>query len=195
MVLSATMTDHIPDLEYFKTIPWTSKLLAHPDFTAIPTPSRKWKQSTECAVISETLNTKDTIRAWLLLLKKKQDPDEPLIKELHSLLSLGYAINGFPGLAHGGIIGLVIDETMGMLLEVNALAGNADMGSFVVTAYLKTTFIKPVPTSAVVMVTTQLRERVGRKIYIDATVEDEGGDVLATGEALWIHTKELKANL
>lgn len=182
------------DVKFFQTIPWTRTLLGDPAYYPSPTPSRSYKESTEDAIIAQTLNTKDTIKAWLTM-PKKSAPGDAFITETRTLLSLGHAVNGYAGLVHGGIVALMIDEAMGTMLQLNAYAGNADLTSFVVTAYLKTRFLRPVPTPSIVLLIAKLRERRGRKMYIDATVENEAGEVLATGEALWVHKKDPQANL
>lgn len=144
--------------------------------------------------MAETLNTKSTIKAWLTMPKKPLSGNTSL-SETRTLLSLGHAVNGYPGLVHGGIVGLIIDEAMGIMLQLNACRRKGDLTSPVMTAYLKTRFIRPVPTPSIVLLTAKLRERKGRKMYVDATVENETGDVLATGEALWVHAKEPRAML
>lgn len=184
-----------PDYAYFDSIPWTHALVHHPDYTPTSTLSRSRKSTTEDAVISETLNTKDTIRAYLALHKKPSAASSNQITELRTLLSLGYAVNDYPNLVHGGIIGLMIDEAMGLLLQLNANAGNGIGKGSTVTAWLKVEYLKPVATPSVVVVTARLREVKGRKIYIDAVIEGENRAVLAKGEALWVNAKESVAKL
>jgi len=182
------------DVKFFQSISWARILLDDPAYLTIPTPSRIYKKSTEDAVIAETLNTKDTIKAWLTMYKKPAVGDT-LITESRTLLSLGHGVNGYPGLVHGGIMGLVIDEAMGIMLQLNAYAAKMDSTTLVVTAYLKTTFLRPAPTPSIILLTTKLREHKERKMYVDATIENEAGDVLATGEALFIRAKEPQPKL
>lgn len=184
-----------PNYAYFDSIPWTRALLHHPDYIPTRTLSRSRKSTTEDAIISETLNTKDTIRAYLTLHKNPSPASSNQITELCTLLSLGYAVNGYPNLVHGGIIGLMIDEGMGLLLQLNAKAGNGIMKGNTVTAWLKVEYLKPIPTPSVVVVTARLREVKGRKTYIDAVVGGEDGAALAKGEALWVNAKKSVAKL
>ena len=181
------------DLEYFQSIPWTREILANPDFTVIPTPSRKLKKSTEDSMFAETLNTKDTVRAWLALRKQPISDDTP-ITELRFLLSLGYAVNGWPNIVHGGMIAFLLDEAMGTVLQLNAQASNrTEQNTF--TAYLKTTYLQPIPTPSVVMATARLGEVKGRKRLVNAVIEDEKGNAMATGEALFIQPKKPMSTL
>lgn len=182
------------DVDFFRTIPWTRKLLEDPHYIPVPTPSRKYCKSRDSAIVAETLNTKDTIKAWLTL-QKKPEPGRTLITETRNLFSLGSGLTGYEGLLHGGITTLMIDEAMGMILQLNAYARNGEITSLFVTAYLKTTFLRPIPTPSIISISAKLRERKGRKMYIDATVEDEAGEVLATAEALWLLLKEQQPKL
>lgn len=188
------LSDFNRDISFYRTIPWTQTLLEDPAYLAVPTPSRKYKRSAGDAVIAETLNTPETIKAWLTMHKKPASGDG-LITETRTLLSLGPGVNGYPGLVHGGVVGLIIDEAMGIMLQLNANAGGLDTMSFIVTACLKTTFLRPVRTPSIILLTAKLRERKGRTMYIDAKVENGARDGLATGEALWIHAKEPQARL
>ena len=186
-------SDSHHDLEYFKAIPWTREVLTSAAFTVIPTPSRKPKKSTEDAMFAETLNTKDTVPAWLALRKRPLSNDSP-ITELRFLLSLGYAVNGWPNIAHGGMIACLMDEAMGTLLQLNARASNRiEQNTF--TAYLKTTYLQPIPTPSVIMATARLGEVKGRKIVVNAVIENEKGDTMATGEALFIQPKKPRSKL
>jgi len=180
--------------QYFESVPWTQRLIQDPNYTAVPTPSRKQKKSTEDAMFSETLNTKDAVRACLTLKKRPQTVDS-LTTDVRLLLSLGYAVNGWPNLVHGGVIGLIIDEAMGTLLQLNANAGDKAIPKALVTASLKITYLRPIPTPSILMVTAKLGDINGRKIRVDAVIEDDEGNSMATGEALWVHTRESPAKL
>ena len=174
------------DLKYFQSIPWTQKLLADDNYIAIPTGSRAAKESTEDAMFAETLNTKNTVQACLTL-KKKSSGDGALISEIRFFLSLGYAVNGYPHRVHGGMISLIMDEAMGTMVYLN--------GSGAVTAYLKTTYLRPIPTPSVIVATAKLRENIGRKIFTDVIIEGEGGNIMATGEGLWIRPRDPQTKL
>ncbi|KAL9122430.1 MAG: hypothetical protein Q9187_001011 [Circinaria calcarea] len=187
-----TTTD--PDQAYFQLIPWCQKLLDDRDLVIIATPSRQYKESTEDALFAETLNTQETIRACLSFYKQP-----PLgvshVHEVCMLVSLGYRVNGYPHLCHGGIIATILDEVMGNLLTVNKNMEHAAVRGTSVTAYLNVTYLKPVVTPLTILLTARFREITGRKYYVDASIEDGNKAVLAKAEALFIRVDKLKETL
>jgi NAD-dependent SIR2 family protein deacetylase len=54
------------------------------------------------------------------------------------------------------------------------------------TAYLKVTYLKPIKTPQTVLITSILREVKGRKVFVDGTITDSEGAVLAKGESLFL---------
>lgn len=187
-------SDLTRNIRLFSTTNWTRSITEDPAYVAVPSPSRESKGISEHALISETLNTRHTIGSWLTM-QKKPAAGDTLITETHTLLSLGPGVSGYPGILHGSMVGLVVDETTGTLLQLNADAGDPDFNGFIVTASLKTTFMRPIPVPSIILVTTRFRERTGHKWYIDATIRDEANDVLALGETLWVRTRGPQAKL
>ena len=106
--------------------------------------------------------------------------------------------NGYNGTAHGGLIGALIDESMGSLIFINdalyrSLAksdvpGNVlDMdGMRMFTAEMNVKFKNPLPTPGIVAVEKKLRNIDGRKVRLFVTVKGERGDEYATCDGLWI---------
>ncbi len=187
------MTDH--DQDYFLSIPWCAKLLQQgSDFLITPAVSRQSKESTEDALFAETLKTDDTIRACLSFYRRPP-PGATQIDEVHTLLGLSYGVNGHPNVCHGGIVAVIMDEAMGILLTVNKKLENATIKGALVTAYLNITYLKPVVTPQAVLVTAKLREVKGQKHYIEGSVQDGCGTVLAEAEALWIEARVPKEKL
>ncbi len=136
--------DRDTDRAYFESIPWCLELLQDPGFIPTPTFSRQYKESTEDALFAETLKTSDTIRACSSLYKRPDPSGIGQISELIMLVSLGYRVNGYPNLCHGGIVGTLVDEAMGMLLTVNKNLTSSPIRFATVTAYLHVTYLKPV---------------------------------------------------
>jgi len=91
--------------------------LNNPQYVLIPTPSRRPTQSTEDALLAETLKTKATIPAMTTLYKRPAK-GRTLIDEACVLEALEHGINGYPNVAHGGLLGFIIDESMGTLLKI-----------------------------------------------------------------------------
>lgn len=173
------------DLAYFQSIPWSARLLEDSDIVITPTYSREYKASTEDSLFAETLKTEDTIRACLSFYKQ-QAVESERIDAVHTLLSLGHGVNGYPRVAHGGIIATIVDEVMGILISINKERGLESTQGDTVTAYLHVNYLKPVATPQAVLVSAKFREIAGRKHYIDGIVKDGSGTVLITAEALWI---------
>lgn len=178
-------TSQEPDLAHFENIPWCAQLLSSPNIVITPTNSREYKASTEDALFAETFKTDDTISACLSFYSR---PASGLhrIEEIHTLLTLGYRLNGYPARAHGGIVATIIDEVMGMLLSVNKGLGLIATQGDTMTAYLNVTYLKPVETPGTVLVSARFKEVIGRKHFLEATIKAGSGEVLSKAEALWI---------
>ena len=83
----------------------------------------------------------------------------------------------------------MLDETMGFLLVSNKDLENSAIRAETVTVYLNIQYLKPVATPQTVVVTAKLREIRGRKYYVDGTIMNEFGEVLAKAETLWMPLK------
>ncbi len=92
-------------------------------------------------------------------------------------VTLGQAFEGAPGRAHGGIIGSLIDETMGLVLSI------AQTPAY--TGRLTVTYRAPTPVGQPLEVRSRLRDRSGRKLTITAELKT-GDTLLAQGEGLFI---------
>lgn len=174
-----------PEHEYFLSTPWCAKLLAEPDVVIVPTPSRQKNESTENELVAVTLKTEKTIQSWLTFYKKPA-AGTTHVDEVYNLLSLGPGVNGYAHVVAGGIIGVILDECMGILALVNINLGFEGVGRFLVTANLNINYLKAVPTPGIYLATAMLREIKGRKCYFDASMKDGEGNVLATADSLWI---------
>lgn len=187
--------------DFFLSTSWCAKLLNDPDFVPRPTPSRKYKSTTEDALFAETLKTKDTISA-VTTFYRKPVPADTYVKEVRMLVSIEYGVNGWEHMAHGGVVGAILDEAMGTLASINSQlqkgSQNEDDGQAIanmVTAYLKVTYLKPVATPQIILVTANLKEIRGTKHYIDGEMKDADGTVLAKAESLWLGLRKGRAML
>lgn len=196
----------------FLRIPWTAALLSKPNqITRVPT-SRLPKPSTnEDSLFATTLKTPSTLRSCISVYTRPE-PSTPYIDCVSTFITLGSALDGHPGVLHGGIVASLIDEGMGILQSVNherdhyvaVGRGLVDgelpqegLGSF--TAYLNVKYLRPVRTPAAVVVVAWYERREGRKDWIVAEVrqsvgggEDDAGEVVvcSRGEALFVVPKE-----
>jgi acyl-coenzyme A thioesterase PaaI-like protein len=172
---------------YFRSIPWCQKLLSDPAYVVIHTPARSVKDSTEDELFAVTLKTEDTIKSYLTTYKRK--PEGERITEVRTFLALGYRLNGFPKVVHGGIVATLLDEVLGTLWTANRHHSGSRSAN-VMTASLKITYLRPVMTPQVVLVTGVLRKQDGRKHFIDGTISDSEGAILAKAESIWIETRK-----
>ncbi|KAK4140200.1 acyl-coenzyme A thioesterase THEM4 [Dichotomopilus funicola] len=253
----ANTTATARQIAFFRTIPWCAALLSNPSLVIDQAVSRYLTHTPRDVLISRTLNRADAIPAYITFYSTgsatptpsqsqptattttpttpttpapaHQTDKDGLIKEIHALLALGPALNGWEGLCHGGIVTTLLDEVMGQVFSVNRNEGRlpAD-GPPALTGYLNTTFLKPVRTGtalqgglgegtrgaegidvkgagvgeenagaagegngpAVVLITGRLLKREGRKYWLEAVLEKEGGVVLAKAEAMFVVLRE-----
>ncbi len=68
---------------------------------------------------------------------------DPENEEVVADFSIPEHFNGYPGIAHGGIVSAVLDETAGRAILLNGFEDN-----FTVTMKLEVTFRKPTPTQS-----------------------------------------------
>ncbi len=89
---------------------------------------------------------------------------------------------GFPGLVHGGLLSLLLDEAMGWAMYADEV--------FAVTARMETRFRKPVPLDRALRVRSRIRSQRGRRLEVEAELCDaEDGvddDVLAEASGLFV---------
>lgn len=196
----------------FLRIPWTASLISKPNLiTRVPS-SRQPKPSTnEDSLFATTLNTPSTLRSCISVYTRPA-PIAKYIDSVSTFITLGAALDGHPGVLHGGIVASLIDEGMGILQSVNherdhyravgkglvdGESPSDGLGSF--TAYLNVQYLRPVRTSAAVQVVAWYEKREGRKDWIQAEVrqnvgggEDDAGEVVvcSKGEGLFVVPRE-----
>lgn len=194
------------DLAFFRSIPWCAAILDDSQRVIIPTSSRFPKENTEDAFFGETLKTDRTISACVSLYKAPSNPDAQ-IQEVTTLLSLGPGVNGYPHVAHGGMIATILDEVMGILLSAKkdqeehltrsgrtTVAGSSPSGERMatVTAELVVKYLKTLATPQTVCVKAWVAKSEGRKLWLEAVIEDQKSTVLATGKALFVTIRKEK---
>jgi hypothetical protein len=91
--------------------------------------------------------------------------------------TLGAAFEGAPGRAHGGVVAAILDETMGYVLPV--------IGELAYTASLTIDYVAPAPLHELLRITARLRDRAGRKLWIEAVGTSEAG-TFVRAEALFL---------
>lgn len=92
-------------------------------------------------------------------------------------LTMGAAFEGAPGRAHGGIVAAVFDDTMGFVLSMHSTPA--------FTGRLSVSYLAPAPLGTPVQFRARLRERTGRKLWIDGEATGSDGR-FAEAEGLFI---------
>lgn len=85
----------------------------------------------------------------------------------------------YPNRMHGGMIGAILDETLGRAVQI----GNPDL--WAVTAELTTRFKKPVPLNEELICVAKITKNTSRIYYADGFIENKEGQILATAKGTY----------
>lgn len=99
------------------------------------------------------------------------------LDEVSTRVTLGKAYEGAPGMAHGGVVAAVIDETMGAILPL--------AGTMAFTAQLTLNYRAPTPIGVELEFVARLDRREGRKLWITC-VCTANGRTLVEADGLFI---------
>jgi uncharacterized protein (TIGR00369 family) len=91
---------------------------------------------------------------------------------------LGERYQGGGGIAHGGIIALLLDEAMGKVCRFREVRA--------VTAELTVEYLKPVRVEQEIIVEGRETEQNGRNIFMAGEIRNVAGDVLARCKARFV---------
>ena len=92
---------------------------------------------------------------------------------------LGAAYQGGGGIAHGGIIALLLDEAMGKVCRFREVRA--------VTAELNVQYLKPVSVDQEIVVEGfELAEPKGRNLFLAGEIRNGSGEVLARGRGRFV---------
>lgn len=179
-------------LSHFLAIPWCAERLQEPGTEVILPPGRTTRDDNDARIVEEelwatTLNTPETFAAFVAFYRRPPSP-AALMDRVEALAAAGRGLAGFPGMMHGGIVATLLDGIAGLVPGVNQQRG-ALAGTRFVTGYLNTTYSRPVPVPGVVLLTASLVRREGRKLFVEATVQDDKGAVLSKADVLFIETR------
>lgn len=108
-------------ISHLKQTPWCAALINDPEWTPTRTASRTPKPppGSEDSFCADTLGTERTIRHWLTLRPKKEEDENPAFRSVRTIMELGDGLNGHPQILHGGFVGTMLDEVMGVLITLN----------------------------------------------------------------------------
>jgi len=181
----------LPDIyDSFQSTPWASALFSDPNLRPCVTPTRSSRSSRENTLISKTLATPTTLKAWQSFYRSPT-PKYPL-GECLTLLSIERDLNGYKDTMHGGVVSLLLDECMG-----HAAYSYRDPDTLSFTASMKIDFKRPVKTPAIILCRSWLdgERSQGRKMWIRGVIEDGDGVVYASGKSLYLEVDAGRANL
>lgn len=117
-------------------------------------------------------------------LDNKEHDDEHSNEIVLAVIKLGDNLDGHEGVVHGGIIALLLDDTMGFAYEAMGIVK-------AVTASLKVDYRMPVLAGSMLLIKVRLSSRQGRKLYFEAQVTSPDEKVLyAEATSLYIVPRE-----
>jgi uncharacterized protein (TIGR00369 family) len=96
--------------------------------------------------------------------------------------SIPDSLCGFDGLAHGGILSTILDETAAWALF-------AHLGRFAVTRELTTRFIKPVATNTDIIAEGRVVSHDKIKAQVHCSIRSPEGVLLTEAESGWVFVK------
>ena len=92
---------------------------------------------------------------------------------------------GYPGVAHGGVVAAMLDEAAG-----RSLMGDLEAPRFMFTARLNVRYRKNVPVGQPLRLVGKAGESRGRTATATSIIYDQAGNILAEAEALLINVPD-----
>ncbi|KAF1959822.1 hypothetical protein CC80DRAFT_489902 [Byssothecium circinans] len=186
------------------TTPWCAALISSPDWVPVNTVSRIPKSNGEDSFFAETLATPRGVQTCLTLRPTKEldgrdGSNNMVFGEVMVIIKLGDGLNGHAKIVHGGFAATMLDEALGALITLNAearmkrkerlgeLGPHEAMACF--TAYLNTSYKKPVPAPGILLCKARFERRERNKIYLSGSIEDGRGTVFTTCEGMFVEVK------
>jgi len=137
----------------------------------------KYQKFVKDHAIHDTLAGKGMVEQYDWYINKETE-------ELLAVTTVGKSLNGYPGIVHGGILGLLIDNSFGILF----LNLNKPMS---VTANLSINYRAPTYASTQVVLYAKIDRVEGRKMFMTASIWDaKSGKVLVDATTLFIAIKK-----
>ena len=85
---------------------------------------------------------------------------------------------GFPGVMHGGLLALLLDEAMGWAMYADRV--------FAVTAKMEMRYRRPAELDGPLVVRARVLTRRGRRMEVEGVICDEAGDTLVEARGLFM---------
>lgn len=101
-------------------------------------------------------------------------------------VTLDEPYQSYPGIAHGGILATILDETMGRALLAEEGADDIGRARFMFTARLETRFRKPVPLGQEFLVRGRVEQDRGRTATVSGEIVLADGSVAVEASAVLV---------
>ncbi|KAM0326310.1 hypothetical protein ACHAQA_006909 [Verticillium albo-atrum] len=176
----------------FHKIPWCRTLLTAPNTTVYVPPSRDPlednKPNRHDRFFAKTLDRPDSIPACVAFHATPAAGSRAPIPEVSVLFALGGGLAGYPGVLHGGVTALLMDELLGMLGQRNMDLERDDpiFTMMPATVTMDIRYLRPIPTPEIVLGVGTVQSITGRKMLLRGEIRDSAGNVLATCDSLWV---------
>jgi uncharacterized protein (TIGR00369 family) len=104
-----------------------------------------------------------------------------------AVVQLGRGVDGHPGVVHGGVLALLMDDVLGFGYEA---LGDVPMA---VTANLNINYLQAVPAGACVLIRASLQQREGRKLYwkMQVVSSDDESVIFCEATSLFIIPRDV----
>lgn len=93
---------------------------------------------------------------------------------------------GQPGIIHGGIQAVLLDEVMGVAAHCAFAEGD---DHHLVTADFQLRYRRPAPTGQPLVLFGELDRVDGRDLHVRGEIRSEAGEVLTRATARWVHVR------
>ena len=104
-------------------------------------------------------------------------------QQVAARVTLGEQYQSYPGMAHGGILAAVLDETMGRALLADGQADTVERARFMFTAKMEIRYRRPVPLSEEFTVRVRVEQDRGRMALVGGEIVLADGSVAVEASA------------
>ena len=101
-------------------------------------------------------------------------------------VTLDERYQSYPGIAHGGILATILDETMGRALLAEQGSDDIEQARFMFTARLETRFRRPVPLGQEFLVRGRVEQDRGRTVTVSGEIVLADGTVAVEASAVLV---------
>lgn len=104
-------------------------------------------------------------------------------QQVAARVTLGEQYQSYPGMAHGGILAAVLDETMGRALLADGQADTVERARFMFTAKMEIRYRRPVPLGEEFTVRGRVEQDRGRMALVGGEIVLADGSVAVEASA------------